>query len=497
MFKTIGASLFAMIFLFTSHQAKAQPTTQPTQTPTTAPTKNESVTPVVKDIKKSIVTQKTIAEPIAKKEALKLIKKQPAHAVKKTQKTKSKCNDVYGKGIKFNLTDNGESWVRFIAWTQVWLRMIHNNPGTMVDGEEKDVDFDVMLRRVRMLFFGQLTDRVMMLTHFGINNQTFNNNAFVDDNTPTFFVHDAWVQFEAIKRHLYIGGGIHYWNGVSRLTNGSTLNMLAVDEPILNWGTINSSDQFGRWLGMFFKGKIGGLDYRLALNRPFHRGGTDAPVAGEPSKLDANANTWAMQGYLNYQFLDQESNYLPYTVGSYLGKKRVFNIGFGFLYQPDAFHTLSADAGATEEKHDQLLIGVDAFFDSPLGDMGALTAYAGFWYYDMGPDRLAIAGIANYAGNPFGNAYPLFGTGKHVYMQTGYLLPDSVGLKLQPYFTFQFSDYDALADPAFVFEGGVNWFWINHHAKITLHYRARPIFDAAGNSDGFRSEVILQGMVFI
>jgi hypothetical protein len=440
------------------------------------------------------------AAPAPKKEAAALENAPQAKSLapkRKLSTNEPSANEPYGTGIKFNITKSGKSWFRLLAWTQVWLRAIQNNPGTMVDGKEKDFNMDVMLRRVRLLFFGQLTDRVMMLTHFGLNNQTFKNNAFVDDNTPVFFVHDAWVQFEAVKRHLYIGGGIHYWNGVSRLTSGSTLNMLAVDEPILNWSTINSSDQFARWLGIFFKGKIAGLDYRLAINRPFIRGGTDAPVAGEPAKLDANADTWAVQGYFNYQFLDEESNYLPYTVGSYLGTKKVFNIGVGFLFQPDAFHTLSTAVGAVEEKHDQLLFGVDAFLDYPFGDMGALTAYAGFWYYDMGPDRLVTAGIANYQGNPFGNAYPLFGSGKHVYTQVGYLLPNSIGLKLQPYFTFQASMFDALEDPAYVIEGGINWLWIGHHVKITLHYRARPIFAANRKADGFRSEVILQGMVFM
>jgi hypothetical protein len=387
--------------------------------------------------------------------------------------------------------------VRFIAWTQVWLRMIHNNPGTQVDGEDKNVDLDVLIRRARLLFLGQLTSKVVMFTHFGINNQTFKNNAFVADNTPTFFIHDAWVQFEAIKRHLYIGGGLHYWNGVSRANNASTLNLLTIDAPITNWPTINSSDQFARWLGIFFKGKIAGLDYRLSVNRPFIRGATDAPVAGEAAKLDANANTWSMQGYFNYQFLEEESNYSPYMVGSYLGGKKLFNVGFGFLYQPGAFHTLGTDAGATEEKHDQLLLGADIFVDYPFGDnLGALTAYLGLWYYDMGPNRLVTAGIANYAGNPLGNAYPLFGSGEHLYFQAGYLLPHTFA-KLQPYFTFQASSYDALQDMAYVFEGGINWYWVNHHAKLTLHYRARPIFDAAGEADGFRSELLLQGMIFI
>jgi len=39
------------------------------------------------------------------------------------------------------------------------------------------------------------------------------------------------------------------------------------------------------------------------------------------------------QGYFMYQFLDQESNFGPGMAGSYLGKKKVFNIGAGFNYQ--------------------------------------------------------------------------------------------------------------------------------------------------------------------
>jgi hypothetical protein len=411
---------------------------------------------------------------------------------------KKKLAEPYGAGIKVNLTASGQSWVRFIMWTQVWLRMIHNNPGTMVGGEEKDVDFDVLIRRARFLAVAQLTPKFQIVTHFGINNQTFRNNAFDGDapKRPNFFVHDAWVQFEAIKRHLYIGGGLHYWNGVSRLTNASTLNLLTIDAPILNWATINSSDEFARWLGIFAKGKIGGLDYRLAVNRPFARGGTDAPAAAVA--LDANANTWALQGYVQYQLFDEESNTLPFAVGSYLGKKRVLNVGAGFLYQSNALHSL--DGAGNAQQHDLFLLGVDVFADLPFGPsgaLGALTAYAVFYHYEMGPDKVATAGIANYGGNPKGNAYPLFGTGEHFYTQIGYLLPKSLGISLQPYATFQASFYEGLEDPAYVIEGGVNWYLIGHHAKLTLHYRARPLFDGQTQADGFRSELLLQGMIFI
>jgi hypothetical protein len=47
--------------------------------------------------------------------------------------------------------------------------------------------------------------------------------------------------------------------------------------------------------------------------------------------VDNSGNTkWSKAGYFEYQFLDQEANVLPYKVGSYLGTKKVFNIG-GFI----------------------------------------------------------------------------------------------------------------------------------------------------------------------
>ena len=42
------------------------------------------------------------------------------------------------------------------------------------------------------------------------------------------------------------------------------------------------------------------------------------------------------QGYFSYEFLDQESNVLPFNVGTYLGTKRVFNIGTGFFYNRES-----------------------------------------------------------------------------------------------------------------------------------------------------------------
>jgi hypothetical protein len=85
---------------------------------------------------------------------------------------------------------------------------------------------------------------------------------------------------------------------------------------------------------MFAKGKYGKLEYRFSLNKPFATDLVPANVT-DPSKavaVDNNGNpSFSKAGYVEYQFLDEESNTLPFKVGSYLGTKKVFNVGAGFI----------------------------------------------------------------------------------------------------------------------------------------------------------------------
>ena len=222
-----------------------------------------------------------------------------------------------------------DTLVRFIAWTQVWTRLIENNPGTSVQGSAEDISTDIGIRRAHFLALGKISDDVLLMFHIGINNQTFRNNVF-QGAAPEFYVHDAWTEFKLTKSDafsLYAGAGLLYWNGISRMTNTSTLNLLVLDAPITNWPTINGSDQFARQLGWYFKGRVAGglIDYRLAIVRPF---------VNDAFTPTTQPNTWATSSYTKLQFLDPESDTLPYHTGTYLGKKRVFNVGFGHHLAP-------------------------------------------------------------------------------------------------------------------------------------------------------------------
>lgn len=414
--------------------------------------------------------------------------------VKKDIPTKTETDHSY-KPLTVKLDESGNKYIRFLTWHQFWVRSTQNNPNSVdVTGQPSDNTFDIGLRRSRVLMFAQVSPRFLILTHFGINNQTFRNGGINGETgkKPQLFMHDAWTEYK-VADELYIGTGLHYWNGISRMSSASTLNFLAIDAPIFNWATIELTDQFARQFGIYAKGQIGKFDYRIALNKPFAAGVQAQELADDGIARNVLNDNTALQGYFNYQFFDKESNKLPFFVGTYMGTKKIFNIGAGFHYHPEA--TGVKKAGQTEaELQDISLFGVDAFLDMPLGS-GGITAYSVFYNYNFGDNYLRNVGIMNISGG--GNAQPTIGTGSIFYTQAGYAFKQfRNGTQFQPFAAVTYKNFEALNDTSTQFDFGANYFINGHHAKITLQYSQRPVY-AAGNLDTTRGEIILQTHIWL
>jgi hypothetical protein len=402
----------------------------------------------------------------------------------------------YAGGLKVSLSEDGQKYFRLIAWTQFWLDMRNttNNPA----GEERFTATPVV-RRSRLLIYAQLSERFLILTHFGLNNLT---PAGMDplgySPQAQLFLHDAWIEFK-VTDNLYLGSGLHYWNGISRMNNQSTLNFLPLDNPRHAWANLGISDQFARHLGLYAKGKIGKLDYRIAWNGALVnnldvQNGLAPRVdtaAYTGRSLFGSEATNIFAGYFNYQFLEQESNKLPYFVGSYLGKKRVFNIGAGFFAHPNG----SAVAKPTDanpniiEGENVFIWAVDAFAELPFGTNNA-----------------SFTGYLQYQSNNYGSNYQLsiknpdeslsfsqgIFTGNIIYFQGGVLLPYSGAVAWQPYVTLTQKGISALDGSATDFGIGINSLITGHHAKLSLEYRSTGLVDADA-----RNRLILQAVVFL
>ncbi len=439
----------------------------------------------------------------------------------------------YGSGLKLPLNQEGNKYVRFIFWNQFWAQSIDNNPGTVINGEESRTTMDFGARRMRLLAYAQISPRYLILVHAGINNQSFSSGGASGTSgtggyglgkKPQLFFHDVWNEYAIIPTvnaatqkkndfNLYLGAGLHYWNGISRMTSASTLNFLMVDAPIFNWPTIENSDQFARQFGLYAKGGYKKLHYQFHLNKPFVTSQT--PKDKGQTAVDNNGDPKAaLGGYVDYQFLDQESQLLPYRVGTYLGTKKVFNIGAGFYHNTDG--TKSSDLNSITRSHDINLFGADVFADIPLGPKEknmALTAYGVYYNFNFGPNYLRTTGILNpgafpssgYTGSDkvlegAGNSRVLLGTGSIYYAQAGFLLPKFKGnkLRIQPIASVAYKDFEALKEAGAYWDAGANVFLDGHHAKLTAQYSSRPLYDpASAKIKDRKGEMIVQLQVYL
>lgn len=388
---------------------------------------------------------------------------------------KEKEVDHSYKPLTLKLNEDGSKYLRFIMWHQIWATTNSN-----LGAAGSDFELSTSIRRSRFLAYAQISPRFLVLTHWGLNSLNIGNLTIsgVQGNAPQLFLHDAWTEFK-VSDELYIGGGLHYWKGMNRLANSSTLNFMTLDAttPFVGWHSLGYSDQFARHLGIYAKGDIGKFDYRIAFNSPLINnidvgriastaigGGVYAGPAlaknGDDTDGIANADiSNVVEGYFRYNFWDKESNKLPYAVGTYLGKKKIFNVGAGFFLHPNAIAVRETDPTVTNplgtfSTANVSHFAVDAFLDLPVGDQGdAVTAYATYMNFNYGD-------VENYI-----NARA--GTGSAAYIHAGYYINAA---KLQPYAALQLRNYNNPAFSGNSLDVGVNYFVNGHHAKLTLEY---------------------------
>lgn len=416
--------------------------------------------------------------------------------------------------LRLKLNDDGSHYLKWTFLNQVWLRYNDSNPGTTVMGDPAANTFDIGLRRTRIQFYGQLTDHVFFYTQFGQNNFNFLSQNAGNRKLMVFF-HDALAEYKVWKSNdwLKLGGGLTIANGLSRFSQPSVSSIMTIDVPVFAQATVDQTDEFSRKLSVYARGQLGKFDYRVVLSDPFPitTNGAALPPIGPAATFSQTGHHKQYQGFFMYNFFDTESNVTPYMTGTYLGKKKVFNLEAGFITQKNAMWT-SPDNGVTTDFHNMNLWSVALYYDAPVNtEKGtALSAYAGFFDLDYGPDYLRYNGIMNPANGivngPLsgsqGNAFPMFGTGKVIYAQVGYLLrKDLLGEvgTLMPYASLMSGNYDRLSDQMNVFDVGVNWLIKGHNSKITLDYQNRPVYETSGTDlvkSTNKGQVVLQYQVF-
>ncbi|WP_345952384.1 hypothetical protein [Mucilaginibacter sp. PAMB04168] len=411
---------------------------------------------------------------------------------------------------KLWLNEDGSNYFKVTLISQVWVRNTDMNPGTTINGYPKSSYTDIGVRRARLQAYGQIADRVFIYSQIGMNN--FN---FLSDRKAGFFIHDITGEYEIVRKRLSLGAGLTAWNGLSRYAAPSVGSILGLDAPLFEQTTNDVTDQFLRKLSIYAKGKLGKLDYRLVMSSPMavQKSSNYNAALTDYSTYSAMPAKMQWQGYFQWQFLDEEANTTPYATGTYLGTKRVFNVGAGFQYQPDAMWRKGVsltDTITSPMRH----FAVDAYYDAPLNTATgtAISAYAAYMNLQHGPGYIRNQSTMNPANgstmptviNGSGNGYPSFGSGSLLYAQVGYKFKNNLigSTTVLPYASLQYAKYDRLAGKMNYWEAGASWLLKGHTSKLTFAYQNRPIFEtlspgAKAVQTERKSSVVLQYQVFL
>lgn len=386
--------------------------------------------------------------------------------------------------LRYNLDEKGETYLRASVRAQFWAQYTQLNPGSLIDGQPAQDHFDLSARRLRINLAGQVSPRLYFFICVGENNLRYTDPAAIDIRPLDYHVEYAF------GKALEVGLGKSGWQGLSRWNVRSSRSMLGLDAPLFALSTVNRIDDLGRYHGLWLKGQAGRWDYRLAINQPrrYDSGtpGAYADFANIRPHLQPSA-------YLKYQFWDLESNKSAYSAGTYLGEKKVLNLGAGFMRQERAMWSGSE---SDTLYHPLSHFAADAFMELPLSTLrgDALNVYLGAYRYGFGPGYLRNLGANNPANgldpelatfNGTGNAFPMMGTGNTVFLQIGYLLGRNVlgegGPRLQPHFSMQYAQYERLDEPTRVYDLGLNVLFRKHASKLSLNAQSWPVY---GNNSG-------------
>lgn len=360
------------------------------------------------------------------------------------------------KPMKFNLNEDGSAFVRFLTWQQLWA--------TSDLREGADSQIRPSIRRSRFAFLSKFSPKFQLFMQWGLNSLNTGNLDGLGNggDGPQMFLHDAWVEYNFSKA-FQVGYGLHYWQGLSRASNQSTINKMALDatRPFIHWHDIAQTNQFARKLGLYAKGTIAKkFNYRIALSSP-RAGGSMTELPSDSTGV-ASFGAWNLpdggnyifEGYFSYSFWGTEGNALPFYVGTYLGNKKILNVGAGFYSFANS--SIASNRNGSIEYFNTNHFSADIFMEYPFGEKGKngmLSAYLAFYNFDFGPNADNTSTVRS-------------ATGSVIFGEFGYLLP---GKKVMPYISFQSRSYDSTGDGSTI-NAGLAYFISGHNLKLNAEY---------------------------
>ena len=320
------------------------------------------------------------------------------------------------------------------CWTQVWYQYVEHGKK---DGGDLN---DFMARRFYLYLKGDVTPYFSFFTHIaadrigqeGLDRPSLGLGSGIA-------VRDLWITLK-LNEAFKIQAGRMYVPLTRNYGTTSTKCILTTDLPFLQGGIRGNT---------FYAQKVGRDDGVTIWGNPLDGLIQYRFMVGEGVENDDNPDdNLRFAGRVAVNLLEPEKGW--FNKGTYLGKKKVLSLGFGYDTQMDL--TLNG-----REDQDNRVWTADVFFDHPLGE-GAVTVEAAYIDIQNCTQTHNFSELA--AGDDAENWY----------IQSGYLLPGKVGPgRIQPYMRYEAVYVDDKDDTEFM-SAGLNYFVKGHNAKISLDY---------------------------
>lgn len=343
------------------------------------------------------------------------------------------------------------TYAKIALLLQAWS--VFTNEGAP-DPDSLDTDF--YLRRMRVLLFGQLNDRI---------------NFFIETDNPDFgkqgdfssrtFVQDAWVEFN-LHGALQVDVGMLLVPFSHHGMQGAiSLHSLDYHTGLIRYPA--GSHMVWRDFGVLARGMLweDRIEYRLAVLNGVHGGAEDPRNPHDWPRLSAR---------LTFNFFDAEGGagtggffydglYLDGSGREITSPKKILSLGLSADWQKDLNVELDA-AGDVQGREDYLALVADLFWDLPLdaGKRLGLSGQVNFFYYDHGDRRTSF--------------YASGGASNSEY--SGYGLLSELGVRYDMFELvlcldwFEATESDADAGDLLSVYGGFNFWWFGHSTSIKL-----------------------------
>lgn len=401
--------------------------------------------------------------------------------------------------FKFDLNEENGRHIRISGNAQFWLRHSQMNPGSLVNGKPREDLTDLSVRRFRLGFSGKASEKLSFKVLLGNNNVNYYTRKDFEVKLL-----EAYMDYQ-LSPQLAVGIGKQGWTGLSRYAAPASGATLAHDISFVPAPLVVVYDDILRRWGIYARGIIQNLDYRVSLSRPSISSGENRIPLPDRATFADKRPAYQFSTYLKYQFFEHEPQFSAWSAGTYLGKKRVFNIGAGFLYQPNTtWHIPEYEIIYNSFSS----FALDLFYEQPLAANKAVTFYLSYHNHDAGKNFLRNIGVNNPASGGFptafingpGNSTPIVGTGNILFTQAGYLFPADRENKrqLQPFASLSYGLLEILDDPSLNYNTGFHLYLNGQKSKITAAYENRPLFRQVGDKNlsvGRRGAFILQYQV--